>query len=50
MEQPEGGTVSEIVRVFTDPAYQKLKLQHVTNPAIRNRREKTYASMGDREK
>ena len=50
MEQPEGGTLTEIVRVFTDPAFQKVKLQHVTNPIVRARREKTYAAMGDREK
>lgn len=50
MEQPDGGTMTEIVRMFTDPAFQKIKLQHVTNPVVRNWWEKTYASMGDREK
>ncbi|MBP6910175.1 type IV secretion system DNA-binding domain-containing protein [Patescibacteria group bacterium] len=50
MEQPEGGTLTEIVRMFTDPAFQKIKLKNVTNPVVRNRWEKTYASMGDREK
>lgn len=50
MEQPEGGTLTEIVRVFTDPAFQKVKLQNVTNPIVRAWWEKTYAAMGEREK
>ena len=50
MEQPEGGTLVEIVRLFTDPAFQKVKLAHVKNPVVRAWREKTYGAMGDREK
>lgn len=50
MEQPDGGTLAEVVRIFTDPAFQKIKLKNVTNPVVRTRWEKTYASMGDREK
>lgn len=50
MEQPEGGTLTEIVRVFTDPAFQKIKLKNVTNPVVRSWWERTYASMGEREK
>jgi hypothetical protein len=38
------------VRLFTDPAFQKVKLSHVKNPVVRGWREKTYASMGEREK
>jgi hypothetical protein len=50
MEQPDGGTLTEIVRMFVDPAFQKIKLKNVTNPVVRTWWEKTYGSMGDREK
>ena len=50
MEQPDGGTLTEIVRLFTDPAFLKVKLQNVKNPVVRSWWEKTYASMGEREK
>jgi len=50
MEQPDGGTLVEIVRLFTDEAYQKIKVKNVKNPVVRGRRDKTYASMWDREK
>jgi TraM recognition site of TraD and TraG len=50
MEQPDGGTLVEIVRLFTDPAYQKIKLKNVKNPVVRSWREKTYGAMGDKEK
>lgn len=50
MEQPDGGTLTEIVRLFVDPAFQKIKLKNVTNPVVRTWWEKTYGSMGDREK
>lgn len=50
MEQPDWGTLTEVVRMFTDPAFQKIKLKHVTNPVVRTWWEKTYGSMGDREK
>lgn len=50
MEQPDGWTLVEIVRLFTDEAYQKIKVKNVKNPVVRGRRDKTYASMWDREK
>lgn len=50
MEQPDGGTLVEIVRVFTDEAYKVVKLKNVKNPVVRAWREKTYGAMGDREK
>ena len=50
MEQPDGGTMTEIVRMFVDPAFQKVKLKNVTNPVVRTWWEKTYNAMGDREK
>lgn len=50
MEQPEWWTLTEIVRLFTDEAYQKIKVKNVKNPVVRARRDKTYAKMWDREK
>ena len=50
MEQPEGGTISEIVRLFTDTAFCKAKQINLKNPITRARREKTYNSMWDKEK
>jgi len=50
MEQPDGGTISEVVRLFTDQAYQKIKVKNIQNPVVRQRWEKTYGSMWDREK
>lgn len=50
MEQPDGGTMSEIVRLFVDKAFNKIKVDKITNPVVRHWRDKTYNSMGDREK
>ncbi len=50
MEQPDGGTISEVVRLFTDAAFNKIKVSNITNPIVRWRWEKTYNSMWDREK
>lgn len=50
MEQPEGGTMIEIMRLFTDPAFQAAKLANVKSPVVRNWWEKTYKSMGDTQK
>lgn len=50
MEQPDGGTLPEIMRLFTDEAFLDSKLRHLQNPVIRARWTKTYKAMGDREK
>jgi len=50
MEQPEGGTLIDIMRLFTDDAYAESKIRNVTNPVIAARWNKTYKKMGDREK
>ena len=50
MEQPDGGTLCEIVRLFVDPAYQMIKVKNVQNPVVKTRRAKTYNAMWDREK
>ena len=43
-------TLLDVVRLFTDDGYREFKLKKVTNAVVRNRREKTYNAMGDREK
>jgi type IV secretory pathway TraG/TraD family ATPase VirD4 len=40
----------DIPRLFTDEAFREYKISKVTNPMVRNFRERTYASIGDREK
>ncbi|MFH1597556.1 MAG: type IV secretory system conjugative DNA transfer family protein [Patescibacteria group bacterium] len=41
------GTIAEIPRMFTDPAFQKYKLTKVTDPVVRNFWEKEMAKTTD---
>lgn len=50
MEYPEGGALTDIVRLFTDDNFQKERIRHVKNPIVKAWWENTYASMWDREK
>ncbi|MDD3646450.1 MAG: DUF87 domain-containing protein [Candidatus Gracilibacteria bacterium] len=50
MDYPGGGAITDVVRLFTDVDFQKDHVRHVKNPIVKNWWEKTYASMGDREK
>ncbi len=50
MEQPEGGTLIDIMRLFTDDAFAESKIRNVKNPIIAARWNKTYKKMWDREK
>lgn len=50
MDQPEWWTLIEIVRLFADEAFQKLKIKNVKNPVIRGWWEKTFKSMWEKEK
>jgi hypothetical protein len=43
-------TLLDVVRLFTDESYREYKVKKVTNPTVKNRWEKTFAAMGDREK
>jgi len=45
MEQPDGGTLVDIMRLFTDAAYTETKLRNLKNPVIAARWNKTYKSM-----
>lgn len=43
-------TLLDVVRLFTDEGYREYKIKKVTNPTVKNRRERTFNAMGDREK
>ena len=43
-------TILDVVRLFTDEGYREFKVKKVTNPVVKNRWEKTFNAMGDREK
>lgn len=50
MSDPEGGALVDIVRLFTDDDFQKLKVDHVTNPVVKSFWENQMAKTGAREK
>lgn len=50
MSDPEGGALTDIVRLFTDDDFQKLRVEHVTNPIVRSFWEHQMAKTGAREK
>lgn len=50
MEQPEWGTLIDIMRLFTDDAFAESKIRNLKNPIIAAWWNKTYKKMGDREK
>ena len=50
MDYPGGWAITDIVRLFTDPEFQKDHTRHVKNPIVKNWWDSTYASMWDREK
>lgn len=50
MDQPDGGTLVEIVRLFVDEKFQKMKIRNVKDPSIRSRWQKTFENMGDKQK
>ena len=49
-DREEGAMLLDIPRLYTDEAFREYKVAKVTNPIVRNFRERTYASMWDREK
>ncbi|MFK7779912.1 MAG: DUF87 domain-containing protein [Candidatus Gracilibacteria bacterium] len=50
MDYPQGGAITDVVRLFTDEEFQKDRVRHVKNPIVKSWWETTYAKMGDREK
>lgn len=43
-------TLLDVVRLFTDEWYREYKIKKVTNPTVKNWRERTFNAMGEREK
>lgn len=50
MSDPNGGAITDIVRLFTDDAFAKIKRQHVTNPVVASFWDNQMAKTGAREK
>ncbi len=50
MADPEGGCLTDIVRLFTDDAFGKEKRKHVTNPIVASFWDNQMAKTGEREK
>jgi hypothetical protein len=49
-DDDEGATLLDIMRLFTDESYQKMKSDKVTNPSVRSFWDKEMAKSGQREK
>lgn len=50
MDQPEWGTIVDIMRLFTDEAFAEAKIRNLKDPVVAAWWNKTYKKMGDREK
>jgi len=50
MDQPEWGTIVDIMRLFTDDAFAESKIRNLKDPVVASWWNKTYKKMGDREK
>ncbi len=50
MADPEGGSLTDIVRLFTDDAFGRAKVKHVKNPVVKSFWTKQMAKTGAREK
>jgi len=50
MEDPQGGALTDIVRLFTDEAWQQEKVKHVKNPIVKSFWVNQMAQTGQREK
>ncbi len=49
-DEKEGATILDIMRLFTDEAYQQMKVAKVTNPVVNSFWHKEMAKSGQREK
>lgn len=50
MDYPEGGTLIELIKLFTDENFQRERVQTIKNPIVKTWWKTTYTAMGDREK
>lgn len=47
MAHPEGGTIIDVPRLFTDPEFEKDRVKYVTDPVVRSFWEKQMAKTAD---
>jgi type IV secretory pathway TraG/TraD family ATPase VirD4 len=50
MDYPQGGAITDIVRMFTDENFQRERRTTLKNPVVKAWWDYTYAKMGEREK
>lgn len=50
MSDPDGGAITDIVRLFTDDDFAKIKRQHIKNPVVASFWDNQMAKTGAREK
>ncbi len=50
MANPDGGSLTDIVRLFTDDVFQRSMVKHVTNPVVKSFWTKQMAKTGAKEK
>ncbi len=50
MADPEGGAITDVLRLFTDDTYQATKVKHVQNPVVKSFWTNQMAKTGAREK
>ncbi len=50
MADPNGGAITDIMRLFTDDAFQRTKVKHITNPVVKSFWTNQMAKTGAREK
>ncbi|PID70752.1 hypothetical protein CSB37_01550 [bacterium DOLZORAL124_38_8] len=49
MAHPDGGCLTDVLRLFTDDVFQKSRVQHVKNPVVKSFWTKQMAATGKRE-
>lgn len=49
-DEEEGGSLTDVVRLFTDQKFSKKKQDKIKNPIVKDWWVNTYGSMGDKEK
>ncbi len=50
MDYPNGGAITDIIKLFTDENFQRERRNTLKNPIVKAWWDNTYAMMGDREK
>lgn len=50
MDYPQGGAITDLIRLFTDESFQRERRTTLKNPIVRSWWDHTYAKMGEREK